>query len=56
MFLICAKVYVVYYIYEKMKASTRMDAELAPYGGCRMLNLHVGFRGYQLTPIDEGHD
>ena len=27
-----------------------------PYGGCRVLNWHVGFRGCQLTPIDEGHD
>ena len=30
-----------------------MDAELVPYGGCCMLNWHVGFRGCQLTPIDE---
>ena len=28
--------------------------ELMPYGGCRVLNWHVGFRGCQLTPIDEG--
>ena len=33
-----------------------MDAELAPYGGCHMLNWCVGFRGCQLTPIDEGRD
>ena len=25
-----------------------MDAELTPYGGRRMLNWHVGFRGCQL--------
>ena len=34
----------------------RLDVELTPYGGCRMLNWCVGLRGCQLTPIDEGHD
>ena len=33
-----------------------MDVELMPYGGFHMLNWHMGFRGCQLTPIDEGHD
>ena len=33
-----------------------MDAELTPYGGCHVLNWHVGFRGCQLTPINDDHD